>query len=428
MVLAGLTYYVATTALDQQIRMRIEAESDALRGEYNSGGIHQLLGAVEERRRGRLRDGLVYAIFDAKGRRQFGELPITPMADGWTEVRGPPDGDEPEGQTERVAGLAAKLPGGEWGLVADDIGRGAILGQVVLRAFGFVALLSVTMGIVGGIVLSLGFLRQIDAIANTAEAIIAGDMRRRMPLRRGGDELDRLAATLNRMLDRIHDLMESLRQVSNDIAHDLRTPLGRLRQGLEEIRRNPGSAVAYEQAIDQAIQESDAILETFGALLRIAQIESGSRKSGFGVVDLSALVESVFDTYRPVAEDAHKVPTLRVQPGIRVEGDQELLAQLLINLIENAIAHTGDGAAISISLQRVGQCAELNVADDGPGVPQAERQNIFKRFYRLENSRSSPGNGLGLSLVEAIAALHGLNIRATDGGPGLCVTATFNPI
>ena len=428
LLLAGLTYYVATTALDQQIRMRIEAESDALRGEYNSGGIHQLLGAVEERRRGRLRDGLVYAIFDANGHRQFGSLPITPTADGWTEVRGPPDGDEPEGQTERLAVLSARLPGGEWVLVADDIGRVAILGQVVLRAFGFVALLSVTMAIVGGIVLSLGFLRQIDAIANTAEAIIAGDMRRRMPLRRGGDELDRLAATLNRMLDRINDLMESLRQVSNDIAHDLRTPLGRLRQGLDEIRRKPRSIAEYEQAIDQAVKESDAILETFGALLRIAQIESGMRMSGFGIVDLSDLVEHVYETYRPVADDAGMTLALELEPGIRIEGDRELLAQMLINLIENAIAHTGAGTKIALSLTRDGECARLRVSDNGPGVPPNELRNIYKRFYRLEGSRTSPGSGLGLSLVDAIANLHRFRLVTALNGPGLSIAAAFKPL
>lgn len=427
-VLAGLTYYVATSALDKQIRMRIEAESDALRGEFGSGGLRQLLAAVEERRRGRLRDGLVYTVFDSQGHRQFGTLPIAATVKGWTEVRGPPDGDEPEGQTERLAVLSVRLPGGEWILVADDIGRVAVLGQVVLRAFGFVAVLSVTIAVIGGIVLSLGFLRQVDAIANTAEAIIAGDMRRRMPLRRGGDELDRLAATLNRMLDRINDLMEALRQVSNDIAHDLRTPLGRLRQSLEEIRRGSHTTAEYEQTIDQAIKESDSILETFSALLRIAQIESGVRMSGFGVVDLSDLVGHVYETYRPVADDAGMTLSMNLQPGVHIEGDRELLAQMLINLIENAIAHTGAGTQITLALTRDNECARLCVSDNGPGVPAGELRNIFKRFYRLEGSRTSPGSGLGLSLVDAIANLHRFRLRAAADGPGLSITAEFKPL
>lgn len=254
LALGGVTYFVATTALDQQIRTRVEAEAEALHSEYDSGGLRQLLGAVEERRRGRLRDGFVYSIFDSHRHRLFGALPKSALVSGWSEVRGPPDGDEPEGESERLAVLATRLPGNVWVLVADDIGRVTVLGNVVLRAFGVVILLSLTIAVVGGIVLSLGFLRQIDAIGSTAEAIIAGDLRRRVPMRRGGDELDRLAATLNRMLDRINVLMESLRQVSNDIAHDLRTPLGRLRQGLEEVRRSPRTVADYEQAIDQSIR------------------------------------------------------------------------------------------------------------------------------------------------------------------------------
>jgi signal transduction histidine kinase len=425
LALASLTYFVATSALDQQIRARIQAESDSLRDEYSSGGLQKLLAAVDERRRGRLRDGLVYSIFDEKGRRLFGTLPASSLVQGWSEVRGPPDGDEPEGETERLAVMGLKLPGDDWVLVADDIGRVSVLGQVVLRAFGVVVLLSVTIAIIGGVVISLGFLRQVEAISNTAEAIIAGDLRRRIPLRSGGDELDRLAATLNRMLDRIGDLMESLRQVSNDIAHDLRTPLGRLRQDLDEVRRVPRASSEYERAIDQAISESDDILETFGALLRIAQIESGSRRSGFRTIDLSELVEQIADTYRPVAEDEGRTLLAVSARDVLIDGDRELLAQMIINLVENAIAHTGAGTTIRLLLERVGKDGVLTVSDNGPGVPQNELQNIFKRFYRLEPSRGAPGNGLGLSLVDAIAGLHGLEIESCGNAPGLRVSLRF---
>jgi signal transduction histidine kinase len=426
LALAALTYFVATSALDQQIRARIQAESDGLRDEYASGGLTHLMSAVEERRRGRLRDGLVYAIFDAHGHRLFGTLPSSSLVQGWSEVRGPPDGDEPEGETERLAVLGLKLPGNDWVLVADDIGRVNVLGEVVLRAFGVVVLLSVTIAIIGGFVLSLGFLRQVEAISTTAEAIIAGDLRRRIPLRSGGDELDRLAATLNRMLDRITNLMESLRQVSNDIAHDLRTPLGRLRQDLDEVRRMPRGSADYERAIDQAIRESDEILQTFGALLRIAQIESGSRKSGFRIVNLSELVEQIADTYRPVADDEGRTLVTVAAQNVNVEGDRELLAQMIINLVENAISHTGAGTTIELLLERAGNEGVLTVSDNGPGVPGEELKNIFKRFYRLEPSRGTPGNGLGLSLVDAIAGLHGLSLEASENAPGLRITLKFS--
>ncbi len=422
--LAGVTYFVATAALDAQIRSRIEGDAAALRDEYTSGGMRQLLQAVAERRRGRLKDGLVYAVFQG-GHRLFGTLPASTLVKGWSEVRGPPDGDEPVGESERLATLAVKLPGDAWVVVADDIGRVAVMGGVILRTLAIVLALSITVAVAGGIMLSRGFLRRVEAITNTAEAIIAGDVRRRVPRRDTVDDLDRLAATLNRMLDRIGELMETLHQVSNDIAHDLRTPLGRLQQGLEEVRRLPRAAPEYEAAIDEAIAESQGLLETFGALLRIAQIETGTRKSGFASVDLSAVVDMVWETYVPVAEDDGRQLVKSSLRGVTVRGDRELLAQMLINLVENAITHTSEGTRIEIALRHDANGIDLDVADNGPGVPPEERERIFKRFYRLEPSRHKPGSGLGLSLVAAIANLHGIHLDVADNGPGLRIRAHF---
>jgi|SRR5665213_262267 len=426
LALASVTYFVATTALDQQIRARIKVESQALQDEYRSGGLHQLLDAVAERRRGRLRDGLVYTIFDGHSHRLFGTLPISGTGLGWSEVRGPPDGDEPQGQSEKLSVLGARLPGDERVLVADDIGRVTVLGDAILRAFGFVLALSVTVAIIGGMVLSAGFLRQIHAISSTAEAVIAGEMGRRVPQRRSGDELDRLAGTINRMLDRIANLMGSLHQVSNDIAHDLRTPLGKLHQTLEEVRRHPRAATDYEQAIDHAIKECDVILGIFGALLRIAQIEAGARRSAFDRVNLSQLVESIAETYGPIAEDSGKILFKSSTPDVFAEGDRSLLTQMLVNLVENAIAHTPVGTTITLSLARNEAGAILRVADNGLGVPVDEVARIFERFYRREASRTTPGNGLGLSMVDAIASLHNLRLDVSDNRPGLCVSMQFS--
>lgn len=422
--LAGVTYFVATAALEQQIRSRIEGDAAALRDEFKTGGMSQLLQAVAERRRGRLKDGLVYTVFEGR-RRVFGTLPAATKVTGWSEVRGPPDGDEPDGESERLATLAVKLGNDAWVVVADDIGRVSVLGNVILNAFAVALVLSVTLAVGGGIMLSRGFLHRVEAITNTAEAIIAGDVRRRVPQRGTVDDLDRLAATLNRMLDRIGALMETLHQISNDIAHDLRTPLGRLLQGLEEIRQMPRTGPEYERAIDEAIEESNALLETFGALLRIAQIESGSRRSGFRTVDLSEVVDMVAETYAPVAEDDGRHLVKRSIPGVMVLGDRELLAQMLINLVENAIAHTQAGTRIEVVLRSGAHGVMLDVADNGPGVPPEERKRIFQRFYRLEPSRNKPGSGLGLSLVDAIANLHGITLEASDNRPGLRISAHF---
>jgi signal transduction histidine kinase len=321
------------------------------------------------------------------------------------------------------------LPDGIRLAVGDDLARIDDVQETVLTAFGWVAALVAALGVGGGVLMSLGFLRRVDAITRTAEAIIAGDLSRRITLRGSGDDLDRLAVTLNRMLDRIGTLMESLRQVSNDIAHDLRTPLSRLSQGLNAARATAGSPAEYERAMDHAIAESEGILETFGALLRIAQIEAGSRRAGFRAIDFAEIVTTVVEALEPVAEDQqHLLRAELPAPGADLPqgiGDRELLVQMLVNLVENALRHTPAGCAVAASLMRMGGAVELSVADNGPGVPAAERSRILDRFYRRDASRTASGSGLGLSLVAAVAELHQAELILEDACPGLRVRIRF---
>jgi signal transduction histidine kinase len=278
------------------------------------------------------------------------------------------------------------------------------------------------VGLVGGWLVSSRFLSRIDEITKAADGIIGGDMGRRIPIRGTNDDFDRLAATLNRMLDRIAGLLENLRQVSNDIAHDLKTPLTHLRNRLVAAKSNSHDK---EAAIDAAIGDTEEILETFSALLRIAQIESGTRRSGFREVDLSWLFETVAEDFRPVAEEEGKSLVPVIQPGLTTTGDKDLLVQMLANLLENAIRHTPAGTQIELSLARMASGFVASVADNGPGVPADERERIFRRFYRLEKSRTTQGSGLGLSLVAAIADLHGIAVAAWDNAPGLSVSMTL---
>jgi signal transduction histidine kinase len=262
-------------------------------------------------------------------------------------------------------------------------------------------------------------LRRIEAIAATCEPILAGDLGRRLPTRGIGDEFDRVAALFNAMLDRIEHLMAGLRQVSSDIAHDLRTPLTRLRQNLDAARRRSKDAASYEAAIDRAIAETDTILDTFAALLRIAQIEAGTRRAGFVPVDLSALLATVLEVYKPAAEEKGQQLEGSVPNGVAVTGDRELLTQMLANLVENAIRHSPPGAGIDVTLStECGGEVEMVVADNGPGIPAEAREKVFQRFVRLETSRTTPGSGLGLSLVAAVADLHGIAVRLQDNRPG----------
>lgn len=293
--------------------------------------------------------------------------------------------------------------------------------------FGWLLLAFFPLSVAGGLILSRKFLRQVDTITQTAEAIIGGDLAQRIPARGTNDDLDRLSDTLNRMLDRIAALIESLRQVSNDIAHDLRTPLTRLRNKLVTAQTLIPTGQDQQNPIESMIAETDDILDTFSALLRIAQIEAGTRRAGFETVDLSDIFENVAHAFDAAAEAEGKTIVSSVEPGHHYRGDHELLTQMLANLVDNAIQHTPSGSRIEIALNRDTRGLTGSVADNGPGVPAEERELIFRRFYRVERSRATPGSGLGLAVVAAIAELHEIEISANDGAPGLKILMRFGP-
>jgi signal transduction histidine kinase len=262
------------------------------------------------------------------------------------------------------------------------------------------------------------------AISGTAEAIIDGDLARRVPVEGGQDDLARLALTINRMLDRIAGLMDSLRQVSNNIAHDLRTPLTRLRQRLE-LSLGQARDPAYRAQIEGALREVDALLKTFSALLRIAEVEAGARRAAFRRLDLAALARTAVEDFTPAAEDAGQDLALSGSGPVWIEGDPDLITQMIVNLVENALRHTPRGSRVRCSVQGVGEKATVTVQDNGPGVCESEHERLFERFYRLERSRSTPGSGLGLSLVAAVAWLHHAQIKIEDARPGLHISIAF---
>jgi signal transduction histidine kinase len=294
---------------------------------------------------------------------------------------------------------------------------------ILASALGIVLVL----GIGGGLLLSAAFLRRVDMITRTADAIIDGDLSRRIERTGSGDDFDHLSATLNVMLDRIAGLMENLRQVSNDIAHDLRTPLTRLRQDLEEAKTRDLTAAGYKRVVEGAVAEADVLLETFSALLRIAQIEAGTRRSAFRMVDLSDVVHTVAEAYAPAVEESGRVLRAEIADGVQINGDRGLLSQLFVNLVENALRHTPAGTTITLRLSRSGAAALAEVADTGSGIPEDERGRVFRRFYRLERSRTTAGSGLGLSTVAAIVELHHAAIELLDNKPGLRVVIRFAP-
>ena len=415
-VALGLITFLATRqALQQQFDNRVRAEATALAQEYRTEGLQGVVDAVRERDHtpGALRYGLRRGDAAAVAGRLGGSgAPL-----GWSTVQPP---DKPRNDAMRV--LAVQLPDGYILLVGDEADRVELLDGALLRGFGLAFAGIVVLGVVGGFAFSREVGRRLAAISGTAEAIIDGDLGRRVPVRGSDDDLDRLAHTINRMLDRIATLMDSLRQVSSDVAHDLRTPLTRLRNRLEASIADPEER---GHALEGALGDLDAILDTFTALLRIAQIEGGARHAGFAACDLTEIARTVVDAFAPSAEEAGQTLMLSAAGAVPVEGDRELLTQMLVNLVENALRHAGGIARIEVWAEAGEGGPRLTVRDDGPGVPAEALPKLTQRFFRLERSRSTPGSGLGLALVAAVAKLHGGEVELRSPGQGLEACVRF---
>ena len=290
--------------------------------------------------------------------------------------------------------------------------------EQVLRDFALIFVCSILLASLTGLMLARNFLRRIDTISDTCGSIMAGRLGERIPVGKGKTELERLADTINGMLNRIQALMESLKQVSNDIAHDMRTPLAHLRFSLERGRNNSRTQEEYAATIEAAISSSDQLLDIFAALLRIAEIEAGARRQAFQDIDLQQQLRRIYDIYRPAMDDSDHPFELDAREAAFVQGDPQLLLQMISNLLDNAINYTPAGSAVNLRLLAGNQDIMIEVADKGSGIPPEDREKIFRRFYRGEESRTSSGSGLGLALVSVIAELHGAQIEVLDNRPG----------
>lgn len=406
-----------------QLRAAIAAEATSLADERSTDGLTELVRTIGLRARERAPRGFTYLLTAPDGRRLAGSLEHAEARSGWQDLsyaRDPKSSSDDE--PHRVDAFGQVWPSGETLVVGRDLRDVDDVKERLVQSFGLAAALTLLLAILSGVLTSLGALRRVEGMNAITQRIMEGDLSRRVPTRGTGDEFDRLAINTNAMLDRIQTLMEGLRQVSNDIAHDLRTPLTHLRQRLETARQGPRALEAFEGALDAASSEVDTILRIFASLLRIAQIEAGTRRAGFSDIDLSAIFAAITDAYGPVTEDAGQSLQAEVEPGLHMRGDRDLLTQMLANLVENAIRHAGPGARILLTLRRNGPGFIASVADTGPGIPVAQRERVFGRFVRLERSRPGDGNGLGLAMVKAVADLHGIRILLSDADPGLLVT------
>jgi signal transduction histidine kinase len=433
-----LGYFALNTRrlITEQITDTVNAEITGLSEQYRIGGIRQLVLAVDARAR---RPGSsLYLVTTFSGEALAGNVtalqPGILDSPGWTETAyrrldeadnvGHPE--HPNLQEHQAFVRVFQLPGGFRLLVGRDLDERERLYHIIIGAGRWSIAIVIVLGLAGGLFVTRRVLRRVDAMTETTRTIMAGDLGGRLPVAGTGDELDRLAENLNVMLERIEALMHGLKEVSDNIAHDLKTPLTRLRNRTEQALRSAKSEAEYRAALESTIEESDGLIATFNALLMIARAESG-QAGDMQAFDAAEIANDIGELYEPLAEE--KGIALKIEAGevAPVNGNRELISQALANLVDNAIKYTerpdkaAGGATPEIVVRALndGNRVLLTVADNGPGIPEADRGRVVERFVRLEQSRSKPGSGLGLSLASAVARLHGGELTLEDNHPGL---------
>ena len=427
-VLSGLVgRYFAHEELEQQLDHRITTESSLLIEEYDRGGLAALAAMVDSHHDRHENSGLGYLLVDHQGRRLAGSLQAeAPNKAGWREHLYV--GNKTTGDRRAHQALTVILPAGGRLVVAADRMPVEEIDAVIGWITAGMTSVMLMMGIGSAWILGLITRRRIDNISKVANAIAAGDLSRRIDRNNRAGEFDRLAETLNRMLDRNAELLTNLKQISTDIAHDLLTPLGRLQQQLELALTDCRNTQDYRHTIERAIATAVEIQQLFSSLLKISEIESLTLRKTFTPVSLTEVAKRVTDAFRPDIEENGRKLIVRLDHDLHILGERHLLSQLLVNLIENAMRHTPVGTTISVILSRTADHTILTVEDDGPGIPVADRARVIERFVRLEASRSTKGHGLGLSLVKAIATAHEAELIMEDNAPGLCIRLSFTAL
>lgn len=428
-LLLGFIHWSTAGYMDRQTTATIEAEIRGLAEQYRRTGLTGLTALIGERVARDPGGASVYLLVDDNLNRIVGNLDRWPHEipdeDGWIgfrlRERGP---DRTEEHTARAQVFLVR--NGLRLLVGRDVRDLEATRALIRDALGWGFAMTAALALLGSWLISASLTRRLDAINQISREIMEGDLARRIPLNGSGDDFDRLAVNLNRMLERIEALMAGVRQVSDNIAHDLRTPLTRLRNKLELLESELAGSTAARELAEETIADAEEMLATFNALLRIARIESRSRRAAFTQVDLATLVEDVAELYEPVAAEQDHGFELTLGGPVWILGDRDLLFQALINLVDNAIKYSPPGSRISVAVGGDARRAHVLVADNGPGIPAELYDQVFRRFFRVDDSRTTPGSGLGLSLVQAVVQLHHASIELADNGPGLRVTLGFD--
>ncbi|MEX0758766.1 MAG: HAMP domain-containing sensor histidine kinase [Tistlia sp.] len=435
--LGGFVYWSSVDVIERQVGDTVQAELRGLAEQYAERGLPRLLEVIEQRSAPGGDTDNVYLLVAPSGQHLAGNLRSWPEAaqpDGeWLRLRLFRTLEHTEPVT--VGARAFELRGGFRLLVGRDMGARESLRRTILEAIGWGLGAALLLGAFGGWLLGRYLLSRVETVSRISRRIVDGDLSQRVPLSGTGDAFDRLAENLNRMLARIETLMTGMRVVTDSLAHDLRSPLTRLRSRIEMALREQealhpdgsgtGQEAADRQVLEQALAEVETIRGTFDSLIAIAEAEAGLTRVAFDRVDLAELVAELAELYEPLAEESHCRLRVALDGPAAVPGHRQLLAQALSNLLDNALKYGCQGGEIAIALERTGGEALLSVSDRGPGIPAAAREEVLKRFVRLDESRSLPGSGLGLSLAAAVATLHDSRLELQDNAPGLKVVWRF---
>jgi signal transduction histidine kinase len=429
-----LGYFALNTRrlINEQIAGIVDTEIATISNQYNQAGIRRLVGVVDVRSH---RPGSsLYLVTTPTGEGLAGNVgslePGILDAEGWVETAYRRL-EEPETAEHNALVRVSRLPGGIRLLVGRDLEERERMFHIVSLAGRWSVALVVVLGIIGGVFVSRRVLNRVEAMTGTAQTIMAGELSGRLPVTGSGDEFDRLALNLNGMLERIESLMRGLKEVTDNVAHDLKTPLTRLRNRCEAALRTAKTEADYRRVLEETIEESVGLIRTFDALLMIARAESGEVRDGMAEFDVAEVARDVSELYEPLAEDKGLTLAVDASGPAAFKGNRELMSQALANLVDNAIKYaapepkpapgsaTGDRPGILVKASADKDQVVLTVSDHGPGIPEGERSRVVDRFVRLEQSRSQPGSGLGLSLVSAVARLHGGELKLEDNAPGL---------
>jgi signal transduction histidine kinase len=424
LTLLGFIYVTTVGFIDRQINATITAEINGLSESYHEHGLSGLVQVIQERIAADRAGDSIYLLTDSDYQPVIGNLPRWPgdveRQGRWANFEIPAEDREGgDGGRVSVRAMSFLLSEGYHLMVGRNLRERQNFEELIEQSLVWSLIITVALAMLGGVIMSRDMRRRLEAINRTTLRIMSGDLHERIPVTGSDDEFDQLSVNLNNMLQQIDRLLLAMREVTDNVAHDLRSPLTRLKSRLEVALLTPKSSEQYRQAIEQTVQETDNILTTFNALLSIAQAEGGAARGDMEPIDMSMLCAAVAELYEPVAETRHLSLTTALADSAPITGNRHLLSQAIANLVDNAIKYSTSGGSITLSVGVAGDAVEVVVADRGPGIPEVDRERVLQRFVRLEQSRTTPGNGLGLSLVTAVMTLHDASLVLDDNQPGL---------